>query len=106
MSGSTPLLPYALPALVGENGHALHQYTGNEGCRMADSTAFTSNSLFFPPKTICQARLLLLQLLWDKTEGMILGERRSKRAAVESRAAVTIQQLCHIRRIAVGLIKV
>ncbi|CAM9875835.1 unnamed protein product, partial [Hapterophycus canaliculatus] len=52
-----------------------------------------------------QARLLLLQLLWDKTEGIILGERRSKRAAVESRAAVTIQQLSHIRRIAVGLIK-
>ena len=53
-----------------------------------------------------QARFLLLQLLWDRTEGNILGERRSKRAAVESRAAATIQQLSHIRRIAVGLIKV
>ncbi|CAM9538403.1 unnamed protein product [Ectocarpus sp. 12 AP-2014] len=53
-----------------------------------------------------QARYLLLQLLWDRTEGNILGERRSKRAAVESRAASTIQQLSHIRKIAVGLIKI
>lgn len=67
------------------------------------SSRFSSRD---PRPTVAQARVLLLQLLWDKIEGSILGERRSKRAAAESRAAATIQQLAHIRRIAVGLIKV
>ncbi|CAM9720883.1 unnamed protein product, partial [Laminaria digitata] len=52
------------------------------------------------------ARLLLLKLLWDRVEGNILGERRTRRAAIESRAALTVQQISHIRRIAVGLIKI
>lgn len=53
-----------------------------------------------------QARLVALQLLWDKVEGNILGECRAKRAAVESRAAVSFRQILHIRKIAAGLIKV
>lgn len=71
----------------------------------AQTTKLTVSSRA-PRPSVAQARVLLLQLLWDKIEGSILGERRSKRAAAESRAAATIQQLSHIRRIAVGLIKV
>lgn len=44
--------------------------------------------------------------MWDRMEGVILGERRAKRAAIESRAAESVGQILHIRRIAVGLIKV
>lgn len=53
-----------------------------------------------------KARFLVLQLLWDRVEGDILGERLAKRAAIESRAAGSVAQILRIRRIAVSVIKV